>query len=119
MQATRHSKKASRSGWHKAYIVAAVQAGGTTLRKLSVANGYAPCTLANTLHTPWPKGERIIAAFIGEKPQDIWPDRYDEDGRPYSGHGQRKSRGQGKYCQLSVNNNTDKTQCNVEMGEAI
>ncbi|WP_375291240.1 helix-turn-helix domain-containing protein [Lelliottia sp. RWM.1] len=24
----------------------------------------------------WPKGERIIADFIGEEVQHIWPERY-------------------------------------------
>lgn len=117
MQATRHLKKTSQVGWHKAYIVAAVQAGGTTLRKLSVAHGYAPCTLAVALHTPWPKGERIIAEFIGVRPDELWPERYDEQGKPLSGHGQRKARGQGKH--VKTNGSTVKTRRDAEMTEVV
>ncbi|WP_262417001.1 helix-turn-helix domain-containing protein [Providencia rettgeri] len=26
----------------------------------------------------WPKGERIIAEFLGVAPSEIWPSRYNE-----------------------------------------
>lgn len=120
MQATRHPKKTSQIGWHKAYIVAAIQAGGTTLRKLSAEHGYAPGTLAVALHTPWPKGERIIADYIGVPPNKLWPDRYDDHGKPLSGHGQRKARGQGKHVKPNnTNSSTDKTQCNGEIKRVV
>lgn len=118
MQATRHPKKTSHNvDWNKAYIVAALHVTGTSFRKLSAASGYAPNTLANVLHTPWPKGERIVAKAINERPQDIWPTRYDEHGKPLSGHGQRKALGQGKH--VKPNGNTVKTKCNGEMREGI
>jgi len=120
MQATRHPKKTRQAkgvDWNKAYIVAAIHAAGTSLRKLSIAKGYAAGTLAVTLHTPWPKGEKIIAEAINEHPKDIWPTRYDEEGNPLSGFGQRKERGQGKH--VKRNGNTVKTPCNVEMKGAV
>lgn len=113
MDATRHPKKTSRGiGWHNAYIVAALHAGGTSLRKLSAEKGYSPTTLKAALHTPWPKAEQIIAKAIGEKPQHIWPDRYDELGKPLSGHGQRKALGQGKH--VKPKDSTEKAVYNVE-----
>ena len=40
----------------------------------------------NAVHLPskirYPKMERIIAGKIGLKPEDIWPERYDENGKP-------------------------------------
>lgn len=118
MNATKHTKKTSRAiDWNNAYIVAAIHVSGTTMRKLSLAHGYGATTLNNALHRPWPKGEKIIAAAINEKPWDIWPSRYDEHGNPLSGHGQRKARGQGRHVNThaiksNTNSNTVKPGCN-------
>jgi Ner family transcriptional regulator len=125
MDSTRHPKKTRRQvDWNKAYIVAALHVSGNSLRKLSASKGYAETTLKAVLHAPWPKGETIIAEAIGEKPWDIWPSRYDENGKPLSGHGQRKSRGQGRHANTratksNANSNTVKTGCNVQGNGAV
>ena len=62
--------------WHVADIKAALEKNGWSLRKLSEANGYAARTIGVALHRHWPRGEQIIAAAIGVKPEDIWPSRY-------------------------------------------
>ena len=31
---------------------------------------------------PYPRMERVIAEKLGLKPQELWPERYDENGRP-------------------------------------
>lgn len=31
---------------------------------------------------PYPKMERVIAGKLGLQPQQLWPERYDEQGRP-------------------------------------
>ena len=49
-------KNATPKNWHRADIVAALKKKGWSLRAL--------------------KGERIIAAAIGVKPEEIWPERY-------------------------------------------
>ncbi|MBI6262380.1 helix-turn-helix domain-containing protein, partial [Proteus mirabilis] len=51
-----------KSDWHPADIIAALRKRGTTL--------------ANALSRPWPKGEKIIADFLGVAPSEIWPSRY-------------------------------------------
>jgi len=77
MTKQKQPKKASQKDWHRADIVAALRRAGWSLRKLSIANGYAaPTTLTVPLNRPWPKGERIIAAAIGIDPARIWPSRY-------------------------------------------
>lgn len=77
MTKQKQPKKASQKDWHPADIVAALRKAGWSLRKLSIANGYAaPTTLTAPLNRPWPKGERIIAAAIGVDPSKIWPSRY-------------------------------------------
>ncbi|WP_338383956.1 helix-turn-helix transcriptional regulator [Yersinia pseudotuberculosis] len=62
--------------WHKADIIAAIHKKGSSLAELSRLAGLSSSTLANTLTRPWPKGERIIAEFLGVAPMIIWPSRY-------------------------------------------
>ncbi|WP_307378553.1 helix-turn-helix domain-containing protein [Pantoea agglomerans] len=64
------------SDWHRADILAAVKKKGGTIVRLSTEAGLAPGTLSNVFTTPWPKGERIIARFIGIPACQIWPERY-------------------------------------------
>ncbi|EPD8659699.1 helix-turn-helix domain-containing protein [Yersinia kristensenii] len=62
--------------WHKADIIAAIHKKGSSLAELSRLAGLSSSTLANALTRPWPKGERIIAEFLGVAPMVIWPSRY-------------------------------------------
>jgi Ner family transcriptional regulator len=79
MNQCKQPKKAA-PDWHRADIVAALRKAGWSLRKLSAHHGYASAnTLAKALDRPWPKGERLIAAAIGQKPEAIWPSRYLKD----------------------------------------
>lgn len=81
-------KKSAFADWHPADIVAAVRKAGTSLSRLSLQHGYEhKQTLQKVLRKPWPKGERVVAAAIGLRPQAIWPSRYDEAGRPNRRHG--------------------------------
>ena len=67
------------SDWHPADIVAQVKKKGSSLAALSRHSGLAGSTLSNVLHRRWPKGERIVAEFIGVSPEVIWPTRYRRD----------------------------------------
>nr|EKY1506364.1 helix-turn-helix domain-containing protein [Enterobacter cloacae] len=49
---------------------------GSTLAKLSRDNGLHERTLYNVLERHWPKGEQIIADYIGVDREEIWPERY-------------------------------------------
>lgn len=69
-------QNASTENWHRADILAAIKKKGTTLAQLSRDNGLHERTLYNALERHWPKGEQIIADFIGEEVQHIWPERY-------------------------------------------
>lgn len=91
-------KKPVPQDWHKADIVAAVHKRGTSLQRVSRQHRYHPNALHMALHRPWPKAERIIADIIGVSPQEIWPSRYNRDGTPRSGRGERIThRGEGKH----------------------
>lgn len=63
--------------WHPADVKAAIAKKGTTLAELSRQHGYSrPTSFYNALKVPYPKVERIIAAFLELKPEQIWPSRY-------------------------------------------
>lgn len=77
------------SDWHPADVVARVRKAGWSLRRLSLEHGYHERSLQTALHKPWPRAEKYIAAAVGLRPQAIWPTRYNADGTPKSGHGDR------------------------------
>ena len=54
----------------------ALKKKGWSLRALSVEAGLGPDTLRVALQSPYLKAEKIIAAAIGVKPEEIWPERY-------------------------------------------
>lgn len=88
------TKKPAPKDWHRADIKAALEKSGWSLRRLSLNHAYAGKSLSTALRVPWPKAEGIIADAIGVPPQRIWPTRYNKDGTPKSGRGER---GLGRY----------------------
>ncbi|WP_214240928.1 helix-turn-helix domain-containing protein [Raoultella ornithinolytica] len=73
-------QNASTENWHRADILAAIKKRGGSLAQLSRENGLHERTLYNALERHWPKGERIIADFIGVPVRTIWPERYEKLG---------------------------------------
>lgn len=71
----------SKSDWSSADIKAALEKANTNLSRLSRENNLRPRTLGNALRAPYLKGEAIIARAIGEKPEVIWPTRYEKRAR--------------------------------------
>ncbi|AUJ83196.1 helix-turn-helix domain-containing protein [Enterobacter hormaechei subsp. steigerwaltii] len=67
---------ASTRNWHRADVLAAIRKKGSSLAKLSRDNGLHERTLYNALERHWPKGEKIIADYIGVTREEIWPERY-------------------------------------------
>lgn len=64
------------TGWPNAYIPAELKLRGWSMRRLSLANGYAPKTLGNVLRRRFRKAEKIIAGVLGIPASTIWPGRY-------------------------------------------
>lgn len=73
---------AALSGWHPEDVKAAIRKKGVTLSELSLRHGYSDAYLRNALLRPIYDAEKIISAFIGVPAHEIWPDRYDADGKP-------------------------------------
>lgn len=74
--------RVERADWHPADVLAALKKRGLSLAGLSVANGYHPTAAGKALKQQWPAMERLLAEALGLVPQEIWPSRYDAEGRP-------------------------------------
>ncbi|MGT3242573.1 helix-turn-helix domain-containing protein [Yersinia enterocolitica] len=66
----------SDTDWHHADIIAAIRKKGSSLSALSRGAGLHSSTLSNAINRHWPKGEAIIANFLGVDAAVIWPSRY-------------------------------------------
>jgi len=55
---------------------------GYTIRGLASELKISPSAVHAASKLPHPKIERIIAKKIGLKPEDVWPERYDQRGKP-------------------------------------
>lgn len=82
--------------WHWADVLAGLRKRGWSLRQVGLEEGYADGnTLGDVARRPWPKGEAILAAYLGiDHPMQIWPSRYDAEGRPARRVGRAPMRGQ-------------------------
>lgn len=60
-------------GWHKEDIKAAVYKSGTNLRDLSVASGFTPSLLSQSLSSPIPVANKVIADRVGSTVHELWP----------------------------------------------
>lgn len=66
---------------HPEDIKAQIRKRGLSLSELSRRHGHHPEAARQALRTPWRKWERIIAEFLEVHPRELWPQRYDEDGK--------------------------------------
>ncbi len=65
--------------WNPQKVVYELHRNGTSLRKLSIQNGYkTPTALTSALRKPYLKCERIIASALDVPPEQIWPLRYEK-----------------------------------------
>jgi Ner family transcriptional regulator len=82
MNASESNATTNPGDWHPADVLAALKKRGHSLAGLSVANGYHPTAAGKALKQPWPAMEKIVATALAVTPQEIWPTRYDDRGRP-------------------------------------
>lgn len=60
--------------WHD--VVAQLHRSGMTLTELAKRNGMDPSIFRQVKNRTNFKAQKVIADFVGQKPEDIWPDRY-------------------------------------------
>lgn len=64
---------------------------GSSLSQLARELNVTRSSTILALAKPYPRVERAIARRIGLKPEQIWPERYDENGNPNRKRGRPKS----------------------------
>lgn len=68
----------TKTGWHRADIIAAVWKRGKSLAALARDNGLSSGTLGAALTYPRLPSNTIIARFLGKTLHEIWPQWFDE-----------------------------------------
>lgn len=71
--------------WHPEDIKAAIRKTGVTLTRLSLDAGFSASAVRVAMLMPIPRVQAAIAKHLGLQPQQIWPSRYDAEGRPIKG----------------------------------
>lgn len=69
-------------GWHPQDIIAAVRKRGSSLRALSLRNGFAQDTLYKALRQRFPNAHTVIADFLELSRHELWPEWYRRDDTP-------------------------------------
>lgn len=70
-------------GWHPADIRAAVTKAGKSLRGLALENDLDESACRAALIRPLPKAEKAISRLLGVPLHELWPDRWDDEGRRF------------------------------------
>lgn len=65
----------------RVWVVYQLRLRGTSLRQVAIAAGVSPQGLSRALTQPSQKSEQIIAKALGLKVEDLFPERFDDDGR--------------------------------------
>ncbi|MBI9078099.1 MAG: helix-turn-helix domain-containing protein [Desulfatibacillum sp.] len=71
--------------WHPWDIKAALGKAGYSLADIARAEGLAARTANDVLRKAYPRIEEAIANILSTAPFEIWPSRYDEEGKPRRG----------------------------------
>lgn len=67
--------------WHPEDIKAQVRKRGLTLAQLARNHEIPEQQVRHALVIPRKRAERVIADFLGIAPNNIWPSRYEANGR--------------------------------------
>ena len=72
------------------YIKNRLKQRGTSFSELARNAGFSASEVQGSLYRPIFFGEQIIAEFLNIHPMQLWPNRYDENGRPLHPHASAK-----------------------------
>jgi len=70
----------TRRNMHPEDVKAAVRKTGISLSSLGPRNGLAASTIRAAIVRPVPRGNRVIAKYLGRPVHEIWPEWFDEAG---------------------------------------
>ncbi len=64
----------------RAWVIYQLSLKGTSLAALARELGVRPTTIYQAFDRPYPRMEQAIAEAVGITPQELFPERYREDG---------------------------------------
>lgn len=64
------------------HIKAGLAANDTSLASLARQHGKTKSAFTKVKYLPIPSIQSAIAKALGEKPQEVWPTRYNQSGKP-------------------------------------
>lgn len=65
---------------HPEDVKAMVRKTGVTLAELARRNGLSTSAVRKSIHRATPSGNRVIAAYLGRKLNELWPEWFDGNG---------------------------------------
>jgi len=77
---TKNNQKKVYPVWE--YVKIALRLKGLSISALARKHGVTRATILYVKKRPCPKYEKTLADAVGARPEDMWPDRYGEDGLP-------------------------------------
>jgi len=80
-----NTRQRQRKRWHPEDIKAAIRKRGFSLTGLARARALYPSAIRVAFSRPYPRAEQVVAELIGVPAKELWPDRYEIDGRPRRG----------------------------------
>lgn len=63
-------------GWHQQDIQAEIRKRGATITELSRRAGLKDGTLQTVFYKRYPRGQAIVAEFVGRSRHELWPHWY-------------------------------------------
>lgn len=69
-------------GWSWNKVIFALRERGHTVASVARAEGLSDKGGRQVSSRRWPRMQRAIARALGVTPQEIWPERYDDEGIP-------------------------------------
>lgn len=78
----RQESAATPAVWDQQRISAEIRRRGSSIARLSRENNLSRGTLQGVFYRRYPKGQAIVAAFIGRSKHELWPHWYGPDDEP-------------------------------------
>lgn len=70
------------AAWDRHRIAAEIRRRGSSVAQLARENGVQRGTLQGIFYRRYPRGQQIVAAFIGKTRHELWPHWYGPDDKP-------------------------------------
>lgn len=115
MQLDKRTKRILKDPEHRrAWVIYQLSLSGNSLAAVAEQAGVKRQTMYGVFSAPYPRMEAVVASALGITPQQLFPERYDENGLPNRKMGRPKKNRTTKKAK----NNTRANHCNERQQDA-